>query len=269
MFLLKGDSSMNLTKDVLYQKYIIENHSAAQIAKEIGCSKNLIKGRLRRFGIRKLPLTLGNELFDNRDWLYEQYIIKKKGYTVIADELGVSYTTILDRILFFGWELRGHKNIDKGAPRRGKKHSPDSILKIKSTRIKKRIIVRCENCQNEYEKVYSVYLNSKKNFCNFSCYKEFVRKNRVETVHITDSAYYKEWRKNVYKRDGYRCKMPGCFSPSRDIAAHHIYPKKKFPEKVFDLNNGITLCRKCHESTFGKEEEYIDALVRVIQTMND
>jgi len=59
--------------------------------------------------------------------------------------------------------------------------------------------------------------------------------------------------------------MPDCNSRSRDIAAHHIYPKKKYPEKQFDIDNGITLCRKCHELTYGKEEQFIDALVRVVQ----
>lgn len=260
---------MELSRDILYRKYILEKNSVGQIANEYGYSKSVIKGRLRRFGIRKTPLKLGNKIYDNKAWLYEQYIIKKKGYTVLADELGVSYTTILDRILFFGWELRGHNDIDKGLPRRGKKHSQQSLLKIKKTRIKNRVSIECLNCNQHREKVFSSYNKSKKNFCSYDCYKQYLFKYRKPTENLTDSADYKEWRKKVYSRDGYRCKMPNCYSDTRDIAAHHIFPKKKYPAKQFDVNNGITLCRNCHEQTYGKEEQYIDALVRVVQRMND
>jgi predicted RNA-binding Zn-ribbon protein involved in translation (DUF1610 family) len=259
----------NLTKELLYQKYIVENQTIQDMAYEFGLSKSIIKGRLRRFGIRKQQFKLGNQLYDNKEWLFDQYIKQNKGYTVIANELGVSYTTILDRILYFGWEVRGHREIDKGAPRRGKKHLETSIQKIKNTRVKNRVQFQCENCGEEISRVYSSYHRSHNRYCNYNCYKDYLKKNRIETVDITDSAEYKEWRKKVYIRDGYRCKMPGCFSNSKEIAAHHIYPKKLYPEKQFDVSNGITLCKNCHEKTFGKENQYIDALVRVVQIMND
>ncbi|MFK4997686.1 HNH endonuclease [Bacillus sp. N9] len=63
--------------------------------------------------------------------------------------------------------------------------------------------------------------------------------------------------------------MPRCESLSRKIAAHHIYPKKKYPEIQFEVSNGITLCRSCHEKTYGREEQFIKMLVRIVQTMND
>lgn len=193
----------------------------------------------------------------------------KKGYTVIANELGVSYSTIMDRILYFGWELRGHQEIDKGLPRRGRKHSEKSINKIKNSRIKNRVLAKCLFCKKDFERVNSLFKRSQKNFCSTKCFKSYQKENRIIPNDVTDSAEYKEWRKKVYKRDLYRCKMPGCNSTSRNIAAHHIYPKKQFPERQFDVNNGITLCKKCHEKTFGKEEQFIDALVRVVQKMND
>jgi 5-methylcytosine-specific restriction endonuclease McrA len=260
---------LNLTKEFLYQRYIVDNQTIQEISKETGCTRPTIKGRLRRFGIRKHKLRLGNEQYDSKEWLYDQYIVQRKGYTVIATELDVSYTTILDRILFFGWERRGHGEIDKGAPRRGKTHSEQSIQKIKNSRMKNRITFNCHNCQGEIEKVVSSYNKSHKSFCSNTCYKDYLKKHRVVTEVITDSAEYKEWRKKVYIRDAYKCQMPGCSSNSKQIAAHHIYPKRLYPEKRFEVSNGITLCKKCHEKTFGKETNFIDALVRVIQKMND
>ena len=264
-----GSIMLNLTKELLYQRYIVDNQTVQEIASETGYTKSIIKGRLRRYGIRKNALNLGSNLYDDKDWLYDQYIVQKKGYTVIANELNVSYTTILDRILYFGWELRGHNDIDKGVPRRGKKHSQKSLQKIKDSRVKNRIIFNCNNCGIELEKVFSSYNKSQKSFCSYNCYVEYLKKNRVETEDITDSAEYKEWRKKVYIRDNFKCRMPGCNSKSKQIAAHHIYPKKLYPEKQFDLSNGITLCKNCHEKTYGKESIFIDALVRVIQKMND
>lgn len=260
---------VNFTKEFLYQKYVIENCTTEQLALELDVSKYSIKAKLRRYGIRKIPLKLGNEIYDNKDWLYDQYITQQKGYTTIALELGVSYTTILDRILFFGWELRGHKDIDKGKPRRGKKHSPESIIKIRKSRIKNRVVSNCFFCNKPFERVYSTFNRSEKSFCSNECFRQYLKENRVIPNDITDSAEYKEWRKKVYARDSYRCQMPGCNSKTKSIAAHHIYPKRSFPEKQFDLNNGITLCKKCHERTYGKENEFIDVLVRIVQKMND
>ncbi|MBS4222407.1 HNH endonuclease [Lederbergia citrea] len=260
---------MIITKKYLYRKYVVEGLSVKEIAEEVNLTKHSIRGKLRRFGIRKKPFKIGNEIYDNRDWLYHQYVELNKGYTVIAKELGVSYTTILSRILYFGWKVKGHKDIDKGAPRRGKKHKEVSLIKIRETRQRKRIITSCFHCQKSIELVLSIYKRSENSFCNRDCFISYLKENRVICEDITDSAAYKEWRLRVYKRDRYRCKMPGCGSQSRDIAAHHIYPKKKYPEKKYEISNGITLCRSCHEKTYGKEEQFIEMLVRIVQTMSD
>lgn len=260
---------MELTKEYLYQLYILEGLSVSEIALETQFTKDQIKGKLRRFGIRKRPIKLTNELYDNKEWLHYQYTVLEKGYTVIANELGVSYITILSRILHFGWPIRGHNDIDKGAPRRGKKHSEASLFKIRETRQKKRVKTKCTYCLKEIELVLSAFNKSQDNFCSQVCFKKYLSENRCVPDKITDSAEYKEWRLKVYKRDGYRCKMPGCYSQSRVIAAHHIYPKKKHPEIKFVTSNGITLCKPCHEKTYGREELFITMLVRVVQTMGD
>lgn len=260
---------MELTQEYLYQRYVIEGATVSQISLETRFTKDQIKGKLRRYGIRKKPMKLTDQPYDNKEWLHQQYIVLGKGYTVIANDLGVSYITVLSRILHFGWPVRGHREIDKGEPRRGKKHSEESLLKIRQSRQKKRVLTNCSYCHLGIELVLSSFKKSRNNFCNQSCFKKYLEKNRVEPDNITDSAEYKNWRIRVYKRDGYRCKMPGCYSQSRDIAAHHIYPKKKYPQIQFDTSNGITLCRPCHEKTYGREEQFIAMLVRVVQTMDD
>lgn len=54
----------------------------------------------------------------------------------------------------------------------------------------------------------------------------------------------KDWRKAVYKRDGFRCQA--CGKQGGDLNAHHLAAYDAVPEKRFDVSNGITLCPSCH-----------------------
>lgn len=73
-----------------------------------------------------------------------------------------------------------------------------------------------------------------------------------------DDPVYKDWRLSVYKRDKFTCQMPGCKS-KRQIQAHHIRKWSIASALRYDLDNGITLCRQCHDS-ISKSEEYYEAL---------
>lgn len=51
------------------------------------------------------------------------------------------------------------------------------------------------------------------------------------------------WSKTIKKLDKNMCKL--CDS-RENLNAHHIQPKQDFPELSLDLDNGITLCKECH-----------------------
>jgi hypothetical protein len=57
---------------------------------------------------------------------------------------------------------------------------------------------------------------------------------------------YKEWRTSVFERDEYTCQK--CNRVGRRLRAHHILNYANNQDKCFDVNNGITLCEKCHRS---------------------
>ena len=78
---------------------------------------------------------------------------------------------------------------------------------------------------------------------------------RIGDVTYT-STEYKEWRTKVFKRDDFICR--GCKIKGKRLQAHHILPKCKFPERMFDIENGITLCEDCHKNTssYGVNKKY-------------
>ena len=57
----------------------------------------------------------------------------------------------------------------------------------------------------------------------------------------------KIWAKILFKRDGYKCLI--CKKVGGKLNAHHIKSWKEYPKLKFDINNGITLCDKCHRLT--------------------
>ncbi|MFU8688483.1 HNH endonuclease [Rossellomorea sp. FS2] len=63
------------------------------------------------------------------------------------------------------------------------------------------------------------------------------------------SDYY-DWRNAVYKRDKFTCVC--CKKQGGVLNAHHILNYSSFPELRTDLDNGITLCKTCHQSFHSK-----------------
>ena len=64
---------------------------------------------------------------------------------------------------------------------------------------------------------------------------------------IRNSSKYKQWRKSVIERDNKTCIK--CGRSDDKIEVDHIYPFSIYPELRFDINNGRTLCCRCHRKT--------------------
>jgi 5-methylcytosine-specific restriction endonuclease McrA len=63
---------------------------------------------------------------------------------------------------------------------------------------------------------------------------------------------YIVWRKAILARDGFACRECGARGY---LHAHHLAGFMDRPDLRFDLENGITLCRKCHGAIHGKDFE--------------
>lgn len=76
---------------------------------------------------------------------------------------------------------------------------------------------------------------------------------------------YKNWRTAVFKRDNYTCQH--CNVSNVKLEADHIIPYIADKTKVFDINNGRTLCQECHKKTdtWGhKVHKYLKELKNVV-----
>lgn len=74
---------------------------------------------------------------------------------------------------------------------------------------------------------------------------------------------YKEWRKRVWERDGYKCQILNKDCNGR-IEAHHILRWSDHPNLRYETNNGITLCRFHHPKKRKEEEIFIPQFQRLI-----
>jgi len=82
-----------------------------------------------------------------------------------------------------------------------------------------------------------------------------------------DDPVYKDWRIKVYKRDDFKCQMPGCKSKKR-LNAHHIQKWASASALRFDVDNGITLCYWCHKKVTGHESIYQSLFQSIVRKNN-
>lgn len=105
--------------------------------------------------------------------------------------------------------------------------------------------------------------------------KEAIERARIEQPtpavmrrRIRYSKRMKDWRLSVFQRDNYTCQ--GCGERGGYLEADHIKPFALFPELRFDLSNGRTMCRPCHQQTEtwghrGKKEKKETAISEITE----
>ena len=148
----------------------------------------------------------------------------------------------------------------KESPRYGKTHSEESKQKMSIVQIGKIISEetklkmsknRTGMKHSEETKLKISIANSGKNSYMFG---RTGNKHHNWNPNLTDEERqdtrqypeYKKWRKDVYKRDKYTCQI--CGQISGILNAHHLEGYANNIELRTKLENGITLCKKCHKN---------------------
>lgn len=73
-------------------------------------------------------------------------------------------------------------------------------------------------------------------------YKEILHKAQ-SIISSDDSTSKKFWRDKVLMRDRFTCQKCGS---REDLTCHHIMSQKQCTAFRWNVNNGITLCKSCH-----------------------
>lgn len=129
----------------------------------------------------------------------------------------------------------------------GRKHSLESIAKMsgKNSYRWKGGKPKCVDCGSTMSNVYA-------SRC-VDCYKKFaVGENSShwmggitpKNLKIRNSKQMKDWRVAVFERDNYTCQI--CSQTGGSLNAHHVVPFSVNEDLRFDVENGQTLCSKCH-----------------------
>lgn len=69
----------------------------------------------------------------------------------------------------------------------------------------------------------------------------------TEAQSLRKSPQYENWRTSVYEKDDYTCQC--CGTRGGRLTAHHIHDYATYENERLNIDNGITLCFNCHDST--------------------
>lgn len=113
----------------------------------------------------------------------------------------------------------------------------------------------CPECGKQFKTTKS----ENRKFCSRECrnlsYREYTGEKAhawkggttKETKCRRSNSEYREWRMAVFTRDNFKCQI--CGKHGSDLEAHHIKEVRNYPDLIYDVDNGLTLCHECHKTT--------------------
>jgi hypothetical protein len=255
-----------LSKEKLYEMYVTKRMTTAEIADTIQKSDSTVCNWLGKHGIqRRTRREAQMPVEPTKEQLADLYKNNLKSIDRIAIELGSSEISIARLLKEYGIQIRSRTELvaghNKGKP------LPAWQKKVISNCAKKRVGPNSPRfgvklSQKTKDKIADSLKGRFRGRLNPKWKENATHRWRVP---LHNQWEYKAWRKQVFQRDRYSCKT--CCKPSSgDIQAHHIRPLEFNPELIFDVSNGITLCRKCHLSIKGKEIRFVELFKELIET---
>lgn len=146
----------------------------------------------------------------------------------------------------------------------GRKHSEATIEKIREARklqvgTNKGMTWKISNEARLKRKGSRTGLKNPRWISNRSLIKRQEDRNNPE---------YKQWRKSVWLRDNFKCKIvnPDC---KGKIEAHHILAWRDYPEFRYQTNNGITLCHAHHPRVRAEEKRLIPEFQQLVSVSSE
>ena len=162
-------------------------------------------------------------------------------------------------------KLVGEKN-----PFFGKLHSSESKIKLREAAIKLHKLKKSIGVHHGFQKGHKFYkLKHDQNMKNKLREANLGEKcvfwkgggKRNLSKMIRQTFYYRQWRSDIFTRDNFTCQKCGLYGSY--LEAHHMKPYSIIVEEnniktvedaiacneLWNINNGITLCKNCHDKT--------------------
>ena len=123
----------------------------------------------------------------------------------------------------------------------------------------------CDVCGKTYIQTKTELNKYKHHYCSIECKckgqtifysgenSKLYNKNLSDKDRGRNYNKYVNWRRDVYEKDNYTCQC--CGDKKSYLNAHHLDGYNWCKEKRTDVDNGVTLCEKCHNdfhSKYGK-----------------
>ena len=233
------------------------------------CCPNCLKHR------KKTRDENGNLIFveipyRNRDWLYNEYIVKDRNAKDIAKECGINLRTLREwisilnipnkesktegltkEVLYDLYRVQ-HKSANEIAEMYGvtdgtilywlRQYDIPSFTTSEAVNIylyEKGGIEKARETQSTME-------NRIKSSCRQRgiAIEDFEGFATTEQHMARNNTYYKEWVRNIFQRDNYTCQC--CGKRGGNLNAHHLYNFAEYEDLRYDVENGITFCEECH-----------------------
>jgi hypothetical protein len=139
---------------------------------------------------------------------------------------------------------------------------------ITKSRIRDKI--PCKTCGTLIKHIIFKVRNRETKFCSKQCYTAWQKslenkgsnnpgwqggkESKLSVLRKTSE--WKVWRTKIFERDNYTCQK--CKTIGGILHPHHIIPKSVDITLVYNVDNGITLCKKCHmEVHYTKDINYM------------
>ena len=188
----------------------------------------------------------------DKDWLYEQYVVNNLSTYRIGKLVGRDNKSIYNQLKKFGIPTRkrgdnlskdGKDNYMKNCeenPFKGKKHSDETRQVLSDKGKSPKPWLRGSN-NGMYGRKGKLNPN----------YKDG---SSAERQRLYASSEWKELVRQVFKRDNYLCQK--CEEPHQygnPLHSHHLKSWANNPDDRMDIDNLVTLCKKCHDFVHSKK----------------
>jgi hypothetical protein len=196
-------------------------------------------------------------MYKNKTWLKNKYIDERLSTREIGEICGVCHHTIRGNLNKYNIPIRTSSEAQMGIYNHfwGKKASKETRLKLSKVHKGKKLWTE------EQKKQISERMKGENN-------PQWKGGITSLAKQINKNYKYRQWRDDVFTRDNFTCQM--CGKKGGKLNAHHI---KSFSsilqyyeittleealecDELWNINNGITLCEKCHIKIHKKGTSY-------------